>query len=103
MPIPNPDFDPANYDPKDEGKQKAKARRNAKSPPSKAAQPDDGDRALRGWKMGSGTASVKDDIVTVRGEGEPFFGVEAGISDPAKVTFRVRYSACQGAHSHRRI
>jgi len=96
VPIPNPDFDPAQYRAEDEGKQTPKAQAKTKSPPARAAKSDDSDPALQGWKMRNGTATVKDGIVTARGRGEPFLGVGAGISGPAQVTFRVR-SAVGGA------
>lgn len=96
VPIPNPDFEPTKYHPEDEGQPKPKARAKAASPAAGAAKPDDSDPALQGWKIRNGTAIVKDGIVTVRGKAEPFLGVGAGLSGPAKVTFRVR-SAAGGA------
>jgi len=93
VPVPNPAFDPAKYRPEDEGKQtnqdKPKAKTGSKS--KAAATPaDDSDPKLQGWKARNCTATVKDGIVTVRGAGEPFLGVSAGIGGPAKVSFRVR-------------
>ena len=90
VPIPNPEFDPAKYHPEDEGQQKPKAQAKAASPTAGAAKSDDSDPALQGWKIRNGTATVKDGIVMVRGKAEPFLGVGAGVSGPAKVTFRVR-------------
>ena len=89
VPVPNPAFDPAKYHPEDEGKQKDKKAPKAKTD-NKPKTADDGDPKLQGWKMRNGKATVKDGIVTVRGAGDPFLGVGAGIAGPAKVSFRAR-------------
>ncbi len=86
VPAPNPTFDPAKYHPEDEGKQKPKAKAKAKA---KAPAKDESDPKLQGWKARSCTASVKDGIVTLEGNGDaPFLGVGAGISGPATITLR---------------
>ena len=102
VPIANPAFNPAAYHPEDEGIQKKKDK-DASNPigPAKttaAAQAaDDGDPRLQGWKARGCTATVKDGIVTMIGQGDaPFLGVGAGTDGPAKVSFRVR-SAKGGA------
>ena len=81
-PLPNPAFDPAKYHPEDEGKQKPKV---------KAAAKDDSDPKLQGWKARGCAASVKEGIVTLKGQDDaPFLGVGAGVSGPAVLTARVR-------------
>jgi arylsulfatase A-like enzyme len=100
VPIANPKFDPAKYQPGLEGKAepKAKAAKKAagKAPAPTEAKGDSAD-ALQGWKARSCTATVKSGVVTVTGQGaEPFLGVGAGVSGPATVKFRAR-SAAGGA------
>ncbi len=93
VPVLNPAFDPAKYRLEDEGKQKDKKPAKAKpdDKPKAGAKPaDDSDPKLQGWKARGCTATVTNGIVTVRGAGEPFLGVGAGVEGPAKVSFRVR-------------
>lgn len=90
MPVPNPAFDPARYHPEDEGKPKVKKTSKPNTPENKAAQADDIDPALQGWKIRNGKATVESGIVTVSGSGEPFLGVGAGTVGPAKARIRVR-------------
>jgi hypothetical protein len=73
LPRVNPAFDPAKYDPKEEGVQKPKA----KATPSPKGQDAGDDPKLQGWKMRSGTATVKKGILTVKSvaEAKPFLGV----------------------------
>jgi arylsulfatase A-like enzyme len=93
-PIANPAFDPAKYQPDDEGKAKPKAAGPArpKAVPA-SAQPDD--PKLRGWKARSCTAVVKDGILTVTGTGAaPFLGFAPGkLTGKATLRFRLR---CDG-------
>jgi hypothetical protein len=84
QPVRNPAFNPVAYHPEEEGKQKPR-KKGATS-----TKADDSDPALKGWKMRGGKAIVKDGIVSVRGTGDPFLGVSAGVAGPAKVSFRVR-------------
>ena len=97
VPIANPKFDPAKYQPELEGKgePKAKAAKNAaaKAPTPAPAAAD----PLQGWKARSCAATVKNGIVTVTGQGAaPFLGVGAGVTGPATLKFRAR-SATGGA------
>jgi arylsulfatase A-like enzyme len=86
VPAPNPAFDPAKYRPEDEGKQKSKAKAKAKAPAKDVSDPK-----LQGWKARNCQATVKDGIITLRGEGDaPFLGVSAGTAGPATVTLRAR-------------
>jgi arylsulfatase A-like enzyme len=89
-PIPNPKFDPAKYHPELEGKQVPKAKAQPKAAAKTPAKAD-GDPVLHGWKARACTATVKDGIVTVKGQGDaPFLGVGAGVNGPATVKFRAR-------------
>ena len=98
VPIANPKFDPAKYQPELEGKPEGKAKGSkkvaVKAPASTDAKPDakaDSADPLQGWKARSCDAVVKDGIVTVTGKGAaPFLGVGAGVSGPAVVKFRAR-------------
>ncbi len=64
---------------------------SAPKPAPKAAEP------LQGWVARISTATVKEGIVTVTGQGAtPFLGVGAGVNGPASVKFRTR-SANGGA------
>jgi arylsulfatase A-like enzyme len=83
-PVPNPAFDIAQYHPEREGKGSLK-------PEARPGKDDPGDPALQGWKVRNASAVVKDGVVTVFSElAEPFLGVAAGVSGPARVTFRVK-------------
>ena len=100
VPIANPKFDPAKYQPELEGKseQKAKgAKKAAAKAPAPAPAPADAKAdadPLQGWKARSCTATVKAGVVTVTGQGTtPFLGVGAGVSGPATVKFRARSAA----------
>ncbi len=87
VPVPNPAFDPAQYRPELEGKQKPKT----KPQPGPRAK-DDGDPALQGWKARVCTATVKAGIVTIRNlTGSSFLGFAAGRhSGPSTVKVRIR-------------
>lgn len=102
VPIANPKFDPAKYQPELEGKGEPKAKAakkaaaKAPTPAPAEAKADAGD-PLQGWKARSCTATVKAGVITVTGQGAaPFLGVGAGVSGPAVVKFRTR-SASGGA------
>lgn len=96
VPIPNPKFDPAKYQPELEGKAESKAKGAKKAgakgtapavPEAKAHSAD----PLQGWKARGCAAVVKAGVVTVTGQGSaPFLGVGAGLSGPATVRFRAR-------------
>ncbi|MCB1207936.1 MAG: sulfatase [Verrucomicrobiales bacterium] len=94
VPIPNPGFNPALYHPEREGIQtnKTKSKSKAKAATQGGAK-DESDPTLQGWKIRNGTAKVTHGIVSVRGADAPFLGVGAGLSGPAKVTFRIRAKA----------
>lgn len=107
VPIPNPKFDPAKYQPELEGQaerkvkgakaaKKAAAKAPAPAPapvPAPAAKTESAD-LLQGWKARGCDAVVKDGVVTVTGQGSaPFLGVGAGVSGPATVKFRARSAA----------
>jgi arylsulfatase A-like enzyme len=88
VPIPNPAFDPAKYQPELEGKQQPKAKSKAAA---KAPTKVENEDALQGWKARACTATAKNGIITVTGTGEaPFLGVAAGVSGPATVKMRIR-------------
>jgi len=88
LPVPNPDFDPAQYHPENEGKQ---MQRHAAKPKAGPRGKDDSDPRLQGWKARNCEASVNDGVVTVKARGDsPFLGVGAGTNGPAVVTFRAR-------------
>ena len=83
VPVPNPAFDPATYEPSKEG---VPAARNKQKKPA----PEKVDPTLMGWKARRCAAKVEDGIVTVTAKGEePFLGVGAGqFSGKTTVTFR---------------
>jgi len=88
VPIPNPAFDLAKYQPELEGKQQTKAKSKAAA---KAPTKVENEDALQGWKARACIVKAKDGIITVTGTGEsPFLGVAAGVSGPAAVKMRVR-------------
>lgn len=99
VPIANPKFDPAKYQPELEGhssprpKPAKKADTNAPASPPAEAKADGAD-PLQGWKARACAAVVKAGVVTVTGQGSaPFLGVAAGMSGPATVKFRARAAA----------
>lgn len=97
VPIPNPAFDPAKYHPEDEGRQKPKAKAQAKAaPPAKAL--NENDPKLKGWKPRGCVAEVKDGALVITAIGNaPFLGFAAGkLAGPAVVRLRAR-SAATGA------
>lgn len=86
VPIPNPAFDPAQYRPEDEGKQKTKPK-----PPAKAPVNDEGDPKLLGWKARNCQATFKDGIASIKATGAaPFLGVGPGATGKVTLTFRAR-------------
>jgi arylsulfatase A-like enzyme len=96
VPVANPEFDASKYDPSLEGKAGLqKERKNSAgdkaSGNGKAALSEDATE-LKGWKVRSSTATVKDGILRVtRSSGEPFLGFAAGKLDgQAKLRFRIR-------------
>ncbi|MCA9270702.1 MAG: sulfatase, partial [Planctomycetales bacterium] len=89
LPAPNPDFDPAKYDPASEGRPKPKPQRKAAAPASA-----DSDPAVEGWTGRQWKATVTNGVVVVEAQGDaPFLGVAAGVSGPATVRLRVRCGA----------
>lgn len=90
VPVPNPDFDPAQYHPEEEGK--AKPRRTGQAKPRN----DPGDLPeLQGWKARGSRAEVKGGIVTLTATNmTPFLGVGGGrIDGEAKLRFRMKSPA----------
>jgi arylsulfatase A-like enzyme len=101
VPIPNPAFDPAKYNPELEGKgnlKKADDNSESKSNKTKKAGVAEDDPALKGWKVRGSTAEVKNGILHVtRKSDEPFLGLAAGKLDQnAKLKFRIRSNGGQG-------
>ena len=94
VPIANPAFDPAKYDPELEGKQTNKDKPKSKSAAKTIAE-DDNDPALQGWKARACTTNVNEGVVTVKGNGDsPFLGITAGkLTGPATMKFRARSTA----------
>ncbi len=95
VPVPNPAFNPAAYQPEDEGQQKQREQAQPKAKPQdkpKAAVASADDPQLQGWKARSCTATVAEGMVTVTGKGEePFLGLAAGkLVGPAVMKFRAR-------------
>ena len=91
-PAPNPAFDPAKYDPADEGKNKDRKPRATK-PGTPAAKPAAGDDPkLQGWRARGCTATVAAGIVAIQASGnEPFLGFAAGKLPPdAILRFRIK-------------
>ncbi len=88
LPVLNPAFDPAKYNPADEG---VPARKHNQK---KSTQEKD-NPALKGWKGRGCTAKVEDGIATVTSNGaNPYLGVTAGqFSGTTRVTFRSRTAA----------
>ena len=102
VPVPNPAFDPAQYHPELEGKQKPRAKPQPKTAVKTAGKPsakDDGDQALQGWKASNCTATVKGGIVSVRNLTDAsFLGFAAGKhSGPSTVKLRIKAG---GGDSH---
>lgn len=98
VPIRNPAFDPARYNPDDEGK--AKPRRNAPATrPAGNAAADPGDNPkMQGWKTRGCTAVVKDGVATITGGGAaPFLGFAPGkLEAGAKLRFRLKSEGGRG-------
>jgi arylsulfatase A-like enzyme len=94
VPIPNPAFDPAQYDPAAEGRPKPKP--TARRGPAAAAKADPGDHPqMLGWKTRGCTAVVQDGVATIRGTGDaPFLGFAPGKLEPGS-RLRVRLK-CDG-------
>ena len=86
----HPAFDPAQYHPEDEGKQKPKAKAQPKAVTPASAK-DESDPKLQGWKARVCEAVVKEGILTVTGTGPaPFLGVGGNVHGPATVSLRAR-------------
>lgn len=92
VPVSNPAFDQAKYQPELEGISTKDNAKPKKAPAKPAAKTGDDDPALQGWKQRGLIASVKDGILTARTQGEgSFLGLAAGkITGPATVKFRIR-------------
>ena len=87
VPVPNPNFDPAQYRPELEGRAAPKSKSKAK-----AVAKDAGDPALQGWKARDCTAKVRDGILRLANLGDAaFLGFAAGRhSGPTTVKFRIK-------------
>jgi len=91
-PVPNPNFDPAQYHPELIGVMKGK--RRAAPPQRGNTRNDQSDPKLLGWKARRCTAVVEDGVATITGTNpSPFLGVVAGAAGPAVVRLRVRAAA----------
>jgi arylsulfatase A-like enzyme len=95
VPVPNPAFDPAQYHPELEGKQRPRAEPQPKTAVKTTGKPrakDDGDPALQGWKARNCTATVKGGIVSVWNLTDAsFLGFAAGKhSGPSTVKLRIK-------------
>ncbi len=89
VPVPNPAFDPAQFDPTQEGR--AKPRRE--QAPGPAGVPKiDGDPALLGWKTRQCSGSVGDGIARITDlTDRSFLGFAAGThAGPSTVCFRIK-------------
>lgn len=86
VPVANPRFDPAAYDPGEEGK--------PMSDSDPRPRPKVDDPALQGWKPRHARASVADGIVTLRGTGKmPNLGIEVAPTEAADGGAEVRLRA----------
>jgi hypothetical protein len=92
-PTPNPAFDPAKYQPENEGKAKPKATGRAKP-----QTPTRDDPKLQGWKARGCTAAVTNGILRVTGTGpEPFLGFAPGkLTGETNLRFRVKCNGGSG-------
>ncbi len=103
VPIPNPAFDPAQYQPELEGQAGPKKRKQKQAAAPSAGQvatttapktpaKGDDDPALKGWKARACTATAKDGVITIKGTGDaPFLGIGAGkLSGDVQLKFRMR-------------
>jgi len=76
VPLPNPKFDPAKYQPELEGKNRVG--RGKKKPAIKPAKDDGFDPKLQGWKARNAKYTVKEGVVTLTGTApNPFLGIGA--------------------------
>lgn len=76
VPLPNPKFDPAKYQPELEGQNRVG--RGKKKPAKKTPQTDGFDPKLQGWKARNATYKIKDGVVTLKGTTpDPFLGIGA--------------------------
>ncbi len=100
LPIPNPSFDPAKYQPELEGKQIKKEASSKETSPKDTPKPatkDDSDPALMGWKARACTAKAKNGIVKVtKLTDASFLGFSANKhSGPSIVKFRIKAEAAE--------
>lgn len=102
-PVPNPAFDPAKYRPQEEGLNRTREGKAAKSPAKTAAAPaapvDPGaDPKLKGWRVRGGTVEVAGGIVKLSGNSpSTFLGYPAGgLEGPVVVEFHARAAAAGG-------
>lgn len=95
VPRPNPKFDPAKYDPSQEGKSQPKAKKK-----SSAGQQDENDPALKGWKVRGCQASVDQGMLRVRNTtAASFLGFAAGKhSGASQIKFRIKAQGPATAH-----
>lgn len=101
VPIPNPAFDPAQYDASQEGKPQPRKRgATGKKNPAQAGQAGlaEDNPALLGWKPRGCTAELQDGVLRVSGTTwEPFLGFAAGKLDGmAKLRLRLRCAGGAG-------
>lgn len=96
VPIPNPAFDPQQYDPSLEGKSQPK-RQKAASQQTAAAGLSEDAAILQGWKPRGCVAEVNQGVLQLRGTGrEPFLGFAPGRLD-GRAVLRVRLRCSGGS------
>lgn len=90
VPLPNPKFDPAKYEPELEGQNRVG--RSSKKPAKETAKADGFDPKLQGWKARNATYTIKDGIVTLTGTSpDPFLGIGAKqFKKETQLTFRIK-------------
>ncbi len=98
QPVRNPAFDPATFNPDNEGKPKPRSKQksndNVKPNPKTVTNSADDPRLL-GWKLRGCAGTVNEGVLTVTANGNtPFLGFAAGkLSGPTVAKFRIRSSA----------
>ena len=94
VPLPNPKFDPAKFDPATIGVQKGglKMPRTKKQPGETAPAPIVSKKSMLGWTARNAGVSVKGDVLEITAAGRHSFIAHAkmGIAGPAQVRLRIR-------------
>ena len=91
LPVRNPVFDPAMFNPDDEGNPKPRSKSKTPAKP-KSTTTNDGDPKLLGWKLRGCDGVVREGVLTVTASSNaPFLGFAAGkLHGPTVVKFRIR-------------